>query len=1154
MINPITDNACNPHQSVVVEACAGSGKTWLLISRIFRLLLDDVAPEQILAITFTRKAAQEMKERLDQLLKELALLDDEKVIVQLQDRGLSLAQAQQNCQKAKQLFEKTLSHPQKVTIDTFHGWFSRLVLAAPMISDIVSSGNLREDRQRLLGEAMERWWFELGQGKGEFKHLKKMYLQLIRRVSQQDADAMLQGSASLLDQFAAWQQYLQYLPEGKSPLSHLQERLTLFNQGNSLVQLCDQQIHDWDGLQLAYDWYVQSGATRDKEVSDQLHQLIQARQQQLPDQEIITLLIKMLLTQKMTPRKHLETCSNTLTTILNQAGRQDLLEVIPVRLKQWIQKILDFHQFDQEKSLLLMNEAWIDLGTSMAKHFSDFKKNQRIIDFNDLELNVVRLLSDELTASYIQVRLDAKYKHILIDEFQDTNPLQWIILKAWLGAYGKEDEKPKIFIVGDPKQSIYRFRKADVRLFAEVQSYLTKNFDAVCLSQDETRRNPPSIKDALNQVFGVVKKRLNTDPNKETFRFNPHTTLWKNNASNPVIEEAFCFDLITEELPATVLEKRDPLITGMTDTGMTNPAYQSRQEASQVAQTIRHWLTIRQVVDSGLERHVRAARESDFLILVRTSTHIRQIESALREHRIAYQSPRKGGLLSSLEAQDIGALLQVLLTPSNNLALAHVLRTPIFDCGEDELQYLALHASSRGWWEQLSLAKPYPKLLLAYETLSRWKLKASYLPVHDLLDYIFEDGQLFEVYSRDCPSQMQANVIANLEAFLKLALDINGGRYPSLSRFIEELTILSQGSELETPDEGEVEAHQEDDTSPFDEEKTTSVRIMTIHSAKGLEAPFVFLMHANSIPQPRDSSGLLMDWPTEKDAPNQMFVYKKDYLGKNTQHFKDQELNIAEIENYNLLYVAMTRAKQCLVVSGFGKMREKSWYSLLSETGLPIKSFGDLLSETQSSSNVIHANIEKVFHPMVHFSKMFTLNLPEASPLVTDEIKGFENIDKPTEKQIEYQLLGQAVHQIFERLTPFPLSHQHFKLPTVKQLADWMDLPFQLVQPALKIVQQILEASHLQSYFYEGDIDGVWNEFELLDELGKLYRIDRLIEQPHQLVILDYKLSIPKEDHPFFMKYVEQLKKYRLLVQRMRSDKPVRSFLIDQHANVKEIV
>ena len=103
-------------------------------------------------------------------------------------------------------------------------------------------------------------------------------------------------------------------------------------------------------------------------------------------------------------------------------------------------------------------------------------------------------------------------------------------------------------------------------------------------------------------------------------------------------------------------------------------------------------------------------------------------------------------------------------------------------------------------------------------------------------------------------------------------------------------------------------------------------------------------------------------------------------------------------------------------------------------------------------------------------------------------------------------------------------------------------------------MQRILEASHLQSYFYEGDIDEIWNEFELLDEQGKLYRIDRLIEQPHQLVILDYKLSIPKEDHPFFKKYVEQLKKYQFLVQRMRSDKPVRAFLIDQHANVKEIV
>ena len=1154
MISPITDHACNPHQSVVVEACAGSGKTWLLISRIFRLLLDDVAPEHILAITFTRKAAQEMKGRLDQLLKQLAQLDDGQVIDQLQQRGLTLEQANKNCQKAKQLFEITLSHPQKVTIDTFHGWFSRLASAAPLTSEIVSGGNLREDRQRLLAEAMERWWYELGQGKGEFQQLKKMYLQLIKFVSKQDAEVMLQGSASLLDQFAAWQQYLHHLPLGKSPLLQLKEQLRFLKKGHALVNLHDQQLHDWEGLQLAHDWYEQSPAPKDIELTHQLRDVLQARQDQMSDQKIISKFIEMMLTKEMTPRKNLKACSNVLKDILKDAGRQDLIEEIPARLDSWVQKILDYHQFDQEQSLLFINEAWIKLGTSMAQHFSDFKKNHRIIDFNDLELNVLKLLSDEFTANYLQVRLDAKYKHILIDEFQDTNPLQWIILKSWLAAYGKEDKKPSIFIVGDPKQSIYRFRKADVRLFAEVQNYLKAKFCAVCLTQDQTRRNPPKLTDALNQAFDKVKQDLNTDPNKEVFRFNPHTTMWKNHPESPVIEEAFCFDLISEEPPVTTVKKRDPLTTGMPDTNLTTPAYQSLQEANQVAQTIRHWLTTRQVLADDVEREVRPARESDFLILVRTSTHIRQIESALREYRIAYQSPRKGGLLSTLEAQDISALLQVLLTPSNHLALAHVLRTPIFACSEEELQYLALHADHRGWWDQLNHANSYQKLLFAYETLTRWKLKASYLPVHDLLDYIFEDGKLFDAYSRDCPPQMQASVIANLEAFLKLALDINGGRYPSLSRFIDELSILSKGSELETPDEGEVEAHHDEETTHVDEEKTTSVRIMTIHSAKGLEAPFVFLMHANSIPKPRDGSGLLIDWPTEKDAPNQMFVYKKNYLSFNTQSFKDQELRISEIENYNLLYVAMTRAKQCLVVSGFGKMNPKSWYGLLLDTGLPMRSMKDVILEPPSLSNAHPKLVEKAFNPTVHFSKMFTLNLPEALPTVTDDIKGFESIDGTSEKQLENQLLGQIVHQIFDRLTQFPLSQDHFALPTAKQISDWMNLPLGVTEHALMIVQQVLEAQHLTPYFYEGNIVDIWNEFELLDELGKLHRIDRLIEQSDQLVILDYKLSIPPEGHPVFKKYHDQLTKYQFLVQRLRKDKPVRAFLIDQYANLKEVL
>ena len=96
-------------------------------------------------------------------------------------------------------------------------------------------------------------------------------------------------------------------------------------------------------------------------------------------------------------------------------------------------------------------------------------------------------------AAYLQARLDAKYKHILVDEFQDTNPLQWQILRSWLEGYGLDESKPSVFIVGDPKQSIYRFRRADPRLFKEAEDFLQHELNAVSLNQNITRRNAPKI-------------------------------------------------------------------------------------------------------------------------------------------------------------------------------------------------------------------------------------------------------------------------------------------------------------------------------------------------------------------------------------------------------------------------------------------------------------------------------------------------------------------------------------------------------------------------------------------------------------------------------------------------------------------------------------
>ncbi|WP_293599774.1 UvrD-helicase domain-containing protein, partial [Polynucleobacter sp. 35-46-11] len=153
--------ACNPNHSVIVSACAGSGKTWLLVARMVRLLLAGAKPQEILALTFTRKAAQEMRDRLYGLLEQFSNMTDEQLIHELKIRGLDHVEAKKLLPQARALYLKVLMSPQSIVIDTFHGWFGKLLGAAPISAEVQPGFNLREDAKRLQEECMQDWWGDL---------------------------------------------------------------------------------------------------------------------------------------------------------------------------------------------------------------------------------------------------------------------------------------------------------------------------------------------------------------------------------------------------------------------------------------------------------------------------------------------------------------------------------------------------------------------------------------------------------------------------------------------------------------------------------------------------------------------------------------------------------------------------------------------------------------------------------------------------------------------------------------------------------------------------------------------------------------------------------------------------------------------------------
>ena len=510
----------------------------------------------------------------------------------------------------------------------------------------------------------------------------------------------------------------------------------------------------------------------------------------------------------------------------------------------------------------------------------------------------------------MQYKLDTRIDHLLVDEFQDTNPTQWHLLLPLLQelAAGNEERGRSVFLVGDTKQSIYSFRRANPALLREASHWLDQHLQAKNYPLDASRRSAQAIIDCVNTVFGSQPLAQRIDS------FNTHTTHLPD-----MYGRVECLPLVTADTaPAEV-----------TATGLRNPLQTPRpasedlrytREGQMIAGEILALLANATPVTRDGETHT--LRYGDIIILLRQRTHADAYEKALREMRIPYQSASKGTLLDNIEIRDLECLLNLLISPHDNLALAQVLRSPVFGLGSEQLLPLAASASG-SWYERLAKLATEQQSPFAniYEMLERWREFTGRIPVHDLIDRIFHDAEIVPRYAAAFPPALLPRVRASLTRFIELALEIDNGRYPSLPRFLDQLNRLRQ-SEQDQPDEHTPEEADND-----------RVRLMTIHGAKGLEAPVIFLADTATVKKAGHAYTALVDWPGDRDRPAHFLLAgttaKLDTVSRNLLEKQAQE---ALREDANLLYVAMTRARQYLYVSGSQPDRgsDASWYQLIS--------------------------------------------------------------------------------------------------------------------------------------------------------------------------------------------------------------------------------
>ena len=1051
--------ACDPARSAIVEACAGAGKTWLLVSRIVRALLEGAEPGEILAITFTRKAAAEMRMRLHDWLRAFAAASDEERALELQRRGVNVLQAEIQAPALAALHARVLAAQHGVQVHTFHAWFAQLLRVAPLEAldalGVHPAMALIEEVDDQLGELMRRFQRQVL----DRPALLDDYRALIERHGRRDLQRWLRAAIDKrleIERADARQQLAdavpsaaQQWPDDGAAYAHPIERLVADVPLRRLLGQAAETLSRHGGKT---ERDAGAGLAAALESSDPRAALKQAR--------------KALFTDKGPARK--------LAASAALAAAVDAVLHTEAQVQQ--QDAHDDHQRMVRLSRVLL-ETWRRL-----------KRERALIDMQDLERCALAMLSDPAVAGWVQQRLDARLRHVLIDEFQDTSNLQWQALLGWLSSYagaggGISGQRPlSLFIVGDPKQSIYRFRGAEPRVFEAARGFVVEGLEGHDLACNHTRRNASAVVGAVNAVFAQAVA------GGEFGGFVAHST---GRAAEAPGHVWFAPDPPGEERVSALrrTEWRDSL---------TEPRHEARQARAQ-DEARRVAAGVRQLLGQGVAA-------GDVIVLARRRVTLARIAEALHALHVPCVAAEELRLGEAIEVDDLVAVLDVLVSHGNELALAQALKSPLFGASDAELLELSQRADRRAataWWSALMAWDGAPPALERARTLLRqWSDDACRLPPHDLLDRVVHQGDLMTRLAAAVPADRRVAAMAAVNALIALSLSLEGGRNASVYRFVRALRQRALGAQAPA--------------------RIDAVQLMTIHGVKGLEARCVWLADADAQNIHGSEPGVLIDWPVEQNAPRQVaFVADMATPCASLVDLHAREQAAAQREELNALYVAMTRAREMLLFSRTAPRRgsDISWWSRV----LPHSAPFDAAAPTP--------RLMLADQPIVIRQLPALASAGSVRPAATSGA------------QTSFAArLGRAVHRVLQ------WAGAAADVPDYASLAGAaaaeFDLPPSAASAAAGYARTIRDSPLLQRFFDARQFTWSADEFDIVHD-GTLLRLDRLVRfgvaRDAHWWVLDYKLALGAADDLLLR---QQLERYRAAVRLLAGGAAVHAAIV----------
>ncbi|WP_336512045.1 double-strand break repair helicase AddA [Pseudaestuariivita rosea] len=1089
--------AARPESSTWVAANAGSGKTRVLTDRVARLLLEGVPPERILCLTYTKAAASEMQNRLFRRLGEWTMRPDAQLRNDLTQLGIDHDVNANVLKEARRLFARAIEAPGGLKIQTIHSFCAALLRRFPLEAGISPRFTEIEDRSaQLLRDAIVEAMADDPATVGfvddlAFFQSGESFERLLSEITKHKALFTVSKSQDDI------RHHFDVSPDETTET--LSAKVFLGSEQNLLSSLIPA---------------LQQGSSTDQKVAKKLKVIQALSVDTLPELEQVFLFGK-------DAAQPFSAKVGKFPTKSTQGKIADILPEVdafmrrveaarPIRLAlAAMDKTLALHRFANE----------------FLPRYEHQKLLRGWLDFDDLINRASQLLHDPSVAQWVLFRLDGGIDHILVDEAQDTSPQQWQVIERLAqeftsGQGARQDVQRTIFVVGDPKQSIYSFQGADPTGFNRMRHLFQDRLAAVELPfqsvhLEHSFRSAKPILQLVDQTFETYAATgLGDLSQHKAFKSSMpgRVDLW------PAIEPT----QTKEELPWY-----DP-VDRLSETHQT--VLLAKQLATRIKSMIDHE-TLPDEDGTGAY-HQRRVRPGDILILVQQRKELfREIIQACKSEGLPIAGADRLKIGGELAVKDIMAVLSFLALPEDDLSLACALRSPLFGWSEQDLFDLAHKRTDKYLWRALQNRKD--EFRDTVDMLEALRNDADYLRPYDLIERLLIrfDGR------KKLLARLGPEAEDGIDALLSQALAYERTETPTLTSFL---------TWLETDD---VEIKRQLDSA------SDLIRVMTVHGAKGLEAPIVILPDCADRPV-RFNSELV---PTED------FVFWAPMTAEQPDNIRTRVSDLKKAQQHErlrLLYVAMTRAEKWLIVCAAGKITktDQCWHWLVeqgmekcgaAETAFDLGPGRRL--ETGDWFGQADDKQEQLGKPAADLPAFFKTKAKSAlvveKPLTPSDLGGPKALATEVDAEADPFVLdhGNNVHLLLEYLPRLDRDNWRRAADQILKSSNPL-VTDQAISLAFDEATSVLDHPDLAFIFDENALAEV-PVIGTLSEYGdrKLHGvIDRLIVRDTTVLAIDFKTNreIPQSANETPIGLLRQMRAYQAALEQIYPEKTIQTAIL----------